>query len=128
MKFCVLLLKLLIENERKMENHFYVYNFLFSILSTLYRLLYLQWCNSKHSAWRPTLLFLQYCEVPLHPGKLHRRCEPLAIQWFIRSNCKLFAGWCKLRLSVKTLSAQAVVHINNGLAKVKGIQSIFSRI
>ena len=43
LEFCVLLLlELSIERERKMENHFFEYNFLFSILSTLYRLLYLQ--------------------------------------------------------------------------------------
>ena len=33
--FCVLLLELWIERETKMEKHYFVYNFLFSILSTL---------------------------------------------------------------------------------------------
>ena len=64
-----------------MENHFLVYNLLFSILSTLYKLLYLQFYISKRSVLRTTLHFLQlYTGVPLHPGKLHRRFEPLVIQ------------------------------------------------
>ena len=73
---------------------------LFFILRTLYRLLYLQWYNSKHSTWTLTLHFLQYIEIPLHPGKLHCRCEPLLIQRLIQSNFKLFASWCKLWLPV----------------------------
>ena len=101
LKFCVLLLELWIGRERKMENHFFVYNFHFSIVSTLYRLLYLQWFNPKQSAWRLTLHFLQwYTEVSLHPGKLHCCCNPLPSQWLIPSNSKLFAGWSKLPLRV----------------------------
>ena len=84
-----------------MVNHFFVYNFHFSIVSTLYRLLYLQWFNSKQSAWRLTLHFLQwYTEVSLHPGKLQCCCNPLRSQWLIPSNSKLFAGLSKLPLRV----------------------------
>ena len=52
-----------IMNREKKENrnHFFVYNILFSILSSPYRLLYLQWYNSKHSAtvWKKKFFVLQ---------------------------------------------------------------------
>ena len=102
-----------IMNRERIENReslFYI-NFPFSILSSLYRLLYLQWYNSKHLAWRPKLHFLQYTKLPLHPGKLHHCCEPLAIQWLIL-----------LRLLCTVGST------HHGSVKARGIQSIFSRM
>ena len=58
----------------------------------------------KTFSMKTKIVFLQYyTKVPLHLGKLHRRCKPLAIQSLIPSNCKLFAGWCKLRLPVNSV-------------------------
>ena len=70
----------------------------------IYQTAHCKWYHSKHSAWRPiTAISAIKYQVLLHPGNLHHRCEPLAIQWLIPSSFEFFAGWGKLWLAVDSV-------------------------